>query len=818
MLGQGAMGITYKAFDRNLRTTCVLKVIRPVYAANAHFRERFLQEARTMAGVRHPGIAHVYFLGEAAGTVFYAMEFCDGPSLQGHVHACGPMPGAEACALVRQAAGALAALEANGIVHRDIKPGNLILTRDAQGRAQGRLIDFGLAVSTGGGDAAMNLPRAEYADFSGTPAYASPEHLEGAEPLSIASDVYALGATWWFLLTGHPPFSGSLPEIRAKHLTSHPPWSLVEGQPAPVKELLRLMLAQQAGDRPSPTQLCRDLDEILLRADELFRADDFGGGRQARPEDGDAHPADAPTVSASASTVNTQLAPTLLAPSWRENSSEGEGTQLAPTLLAPPSSLPGGDRTPGAKRPGESELVRGSREELLLSEVPAEPGAGPARPRGGRWRLAAGLAAGALVLASFAAWLYPWAGRGGKPAPVRPDNAPPVSGLASEVKAVPVLPPASVPAPAPAYEPGALGDLQHWLDTARQLRPEQLPATQEKCDQALSALRITLGLVPVAAAESVIQEFITFLRQLRNPPLASRLAQGLPPVLERLPAESFSRLEPDLAQFAEALQGLQLWLAMAKRRPPPAARRHYLERAAALGDSSADAILARFDLQDILEAGQNDAEPVAAEVRAKAEQSLAKIRALSDQGNAEARLILAKLCFMGRLLPEDDARALELATSAAYAGSGEALLWQGIIAAHLAGKEKAAPARAARWKEAVEALRRLDKEQQPAGYYHLYQALDGLRRQGPPERNEFALLGEMRDVLFAGAERWEPHCLYLLGLAYDEGLLPAKAKDSARAALFLSAAALCGQAPAVQRVRERAGGWLGEAIFNLGAR
>ena len=145
LLGKGAMGLTYKAFDRNLLSLVVVKVIAPELMGRPEARQRFLQEAQSMAKIKHPNVADVFFLGESPQGVFYAMEFCDGPSMQEYVEEHGPMDPADVLTLGLQAAQALQAVERHNLIHRDIKPSNMILINDAQGRSQIKLIDFGLA-------------------------------------------------------------------------------------------------------------------------------------------------------------------------------------------------------------------------------------------------------------------------------------------------------------------------------------------------------------------------------------------------------------------------------------------------------------------------------------------------------------------------------------------------------------------------------------------------------------------------------------------------------------------------------------------------
>ena len=230
LLGKGAMGLTYKAFDRNLLSLAVIKVISPQYATHPAARQRFLQEAQSMAKIKHPNVADVFFLGDSDHGPFYAMEFCDGPSVQDYVEEKGPLDPADALTLTMQAASALQAVEKIGLIHRDIKPSNLLLVNDAQGRSTLKLIDFGLARDVMRDAANPNLSQG---GFVGTPTFASPEQLLEQEDLDIRSDIYSLGITLWFMVCGRPPFGGSQFEVMFHHVNTPPPGTGCRRCPTP---------------------------------------------------------------------------------------------------------------------------------------------------------------------------------------------------------------------------------------------------------------------------------------------------------------------------------------------------------------------------------------------------------------------------------------------------------------------------------------------------------------------------------------------------------------------------------------------------------
>jgi serine/threonine protein kinase/Tfp pilus assembly protein PilF len=268
-LGAGGMAITYRARDTVLNSTVALKVINRSVAQNRDARSRFLREARAAANIHHPNVARVTFYGEQDGECFYVMELVKGETLETRVRRDGPMPLAIALEVIEQAARALAAAEACGVVHRDIKPSNIMLESDASGALTVKLIDYGVAKVMG--------PQAEpgmeqtQAGFIGTPAFASPEQFAGAGqlPIDTRSDIYSLGVTFWYLLTGRTPFvGGTMEEIRVRQ-TGELPLEHVKGLhlPGQVIALLKSMLAPDPKDRP---QTARELLSAVHSCYERF--------------------------------------------------------------------------------------------------------------------------------------------------------------------------------------------------------------------------------------------------------------------------------------------------------------------------------------------------------------------------------------------------------------------------------------------------------------------------------------------------------------------------------------------------------------------
>src|SRR5213082_1179092 len=268
-LGAGGMAITYSARDTVLNSTVALKVINRSVAQNPDARSRFLREARAAANIHHPNIARVTYYGEQDGECFYAMELVKGETLEARVRRDGPMPFALALEVIEQAARALAAAEACGVVHRDIKPSNIMLESDASGATTVKLSDYGVAKVMG--------PQAEpgteqtQAGFIGTPAFASPEQFAGIQqlPIDTRSDIYSLGVTLWYLLTGRTPFVGcTVEEIRARQTSELPLEQLrILHLPAQVIALVKSMLAPDPKDRP---QTARELLSAVHSCYERF--------------------------------------------------------------------------------------------------------------------------------------------------------------------------------------------------------------------------------------------------------------------------------------------------------------------------------------------------------------------------------------------------------------------------------------------------------------------------------------------------------------------------------------------------------------------
>jgi serine/threonine protein kinase len=239
--GRGGMGIVYRATQLGLDRPVALKVIAGELLGDPRIRERFLRESRVAAAIEHPNVIPIYASGEEAGRAFIVMRFVDGDDLRERVAGSGPLAPGEAAAIVAQVAAALDAAHAAGLVHRDVKPANILL--DAHDHAY--LTDFGLARHALS-DPGLTAP----GGWVGTLDFIAPEQIRG-EHVDGRADIYALGSVLHFALTGRVPYPRESDEARLwAHLHAAPPKpSAFEDVPAAFDEVVRRALAQRPADR-----------------------------------------------------------------------------------------------------------------------------------------------------------------------------------------------------------------------------------------------------------------------------------------------------------------------------------------------------------------------------------------------------------------------------------------------------------------------------------------------------------------------------------------------------------------------------------------
>ena len=244
-IGRGGMGIVYRAKDRRLKRPVAIKLLPPELAFRSEIRTRFLREAETAAQLSHPNIVPIYSVDERDGLVYFVMAVVEGDNLAKRMHDRGPMDVDEVRRILRDVADALAYAHARGVVHRDIKPDNILL--DAQGRPL--VTDFGIARAISeGGDARLTATGMAI----GTPAYMSPEQSAGEREMDGRTDLYSLGVVGYQMLTGELPFNAaSTPAMLVKHISERPrPVSdRREGIPPDLARAVMLMLEKDPSNR-----------------------------------------------------------------------------------------------------------------------------------------------------------------------------------------------------------------------------------------------------------------------------------------------------------------------------------------------------------------------------------------------------------------------------------------------------------------------------------------------------------------------------------------------------------------------------------------
>ena len=270
VLGHGGMGVVYRARQLNLNRVVALKTIHVNQAANPTMLARFEQEAQTVAKLLHPHIVAAYDFGRHAGRLYFAMEYVEGEDAEHYASREHPLSERVTWGLIRQAAAGLAHAAELGVVHRDIKPANLLLVTPPKGyplpagMPMVKIADFGLALLATEADERTKLT-AEQTTL-GSPHYMAPEQLDASRPVDLRADIYALGATAYHLLAGHPPFDNqTLPQIIAKKLSDERPvLPATRGDvSAEGLALLHAMLARDPGERIG------SYSELLARIDAL---------------------------------------------------------------------------------------------------------------------------------------------------------------------------------------------------------------------------------------------------------------------------------------------------------------------------------------------------------------------------------------------------------------------------------------------------------------------------------------------------------------------------------------------------------------------
>src|SRR4051794_16701568 len=247
--GRGGMGVVYRALQLALDRTVALKLITPALAGDPDFRARFARESRAAASIEHPNVIPIFSAGSEQDVLYISMRFVDGEDLRALLRREGPLDPRRAARIVAQIGAALDAAHERGLVHRDVKPANVLLTPTDHAY----LTDFGLTKRVGEGATQVSRP----GGWVGTLGYVAPEQIRGAR-VDARADVYALGAVLYHTLIGEPPFTADSDEATMwRHLNDEPP-RLGDSVPGGFDAVIRRSLAKRPGDRyPSAGDLGR---------------------------------------------------------------------------------------------------------------------------------------------------------------------------------------------------------------------------------------------------------------------------------------------------------------------------------------------------------------------------------------------------------------------------------------------------------------------------------------------------------------------------------------------------------------------------------
>jgi serine/threonine-protein kinase len=282
-IGQGSMGMVYRAKQLSMDRTVALKILLRQLAMNKDFIERFHREARIAAKLSHNNVVQAIDSGEYAGHHYFVMEYVDGTNIKQELDKGKVYGEREALQIILQIAEALGHAHQKGLIHRDIKPENIMMTKDGTAK----LADLGLARLT----ADETLAQAEKGVAIGTPYYISPEQIRGAVDVDIRSDIYSLGATLYHMVTGRVPFPGKTPtEVMQKHMRAKlvPPDHINTNLTSGTGELVETTMARDRERRyASPEDLIIDLKSLLAGQPPLLARQTIGHSTMASLAEGD---------------------------------------------------------------------------------------------------------------------------------------------------------------------------------------------------------------------------------------------------------------------------------------------------------------------------------------------------------------------------------------------------------------------------------------------------------------------------------------------------------------------------------------------------
>jgi serine/threonine protein kinase len=269
-IGDGGLGTVYKATQLSMSRGVALKVLHKKWLADEEFKKRFLLEARLAGRLSHQNLIQVHDVGRDRGVYYFSMEFVDGETVEDMIEREGPLEAATAIDYTLQVLRAIGYIRTFDIVHRDIKPGNMMVTR----KGMVKLGDFGFVKSK------LDPMIATEGEVLGTPDYISPEQAMGAETIDWRSDQYSLGCSLYHMVTGRPPYEGSGSSVMRQHIKAElpDPRSINPKIPDSVVQTLERMMAKDPNDRyQTPEQLFEDLELVKMGHDPA--AQRLGAGK-----------------------------------------------------------------------------------------------------------------------------------------------------------------------------------------------------------------------------------------------------------------------------------------------------------------------------------------------------------------------------------------------------------------------------------------------------------------------------------------------------------------------------------------------------------
>ncbi|HET6832144.1 MAG TPA: serine/threonine-protein kinase, partial [Solirubrobacterales bacterium] len=342
--GRGGMGTVYRATHLALDHVVALKVIAADLAADDAFRERFRSESRIAVSLRHPNVVPIHHAGEEEGLLFVTMDLIDGPDLRRMLVASGTLAADRGVAIVGQVASALDVAHSRGLVHRDIKPGNILVEQGSGDHAY--LTDFGLAKRFDQATDAGALTRT--GAFVGTLDYVAPEQIRGGR-VDARADVYALGCVLYEAIAGRAPFSDreeNVAKIYA-HLQDEPPWLPGDGAAeGALDEVIARALAKEPADRyPSAGDLARAAMAVIAGEGTLRSAERSVATGKAAPESDEAPAPPSPDI------PDTVAAEPPAPPPTEPFSTPGPAPTEVASVAGPPATEPAAAEPPEVPPP-----------------------------------------------------------------------------------------------------------------------------------------------------------------------------------------------------------------------------------------------------------------------------------------------------------------------------------------------------------------------------------------------------------------------------------------------------------------------------------